>query len=320
MIIYLLKRLGAGLICLVLVTLFVFLAMRLVPGDFVTSQLQNATGVSEEQANALRDQFGLNDPVHVQLINWLGGVVRGDLGTSFWIQRPVTEVLAERIPVTLQIGLMALVLALVVGLVLGIVGARRRGSWLDGATRVGAVVGLSVPHYVLALLILVTLVNLFRWSPPLIFTPLTENPALFFQQVWIPTLALAAMMTAAIARMTRAAMLESLSSESIRAVRARGGAEGRVLFVHGLRNAGIPILTLVGMEMGAVLGGTVILEAIFNIQGVGALAYDAVTKRDYPLVVVCTIFYCAINITVAIIVDLAYAIVDPRIRKAGVGT
>lgn len=320
MILYLLKRLGTGLVCLVLVTLFVFIAMRLVPGDFVTIQLQNATGVTEEQANHLRDQFGLNDPVQVQLFNWIAGVFQGDLGTSFWIQRPVADVLAERIPVTLQMGLMAISLAVIAGLALGILGARRRGSWLDGATRVGAVVGLSVPHYIVALLLLVTLVNLFKWSPPLLFTPLAENPGLFLQQIWIPVLALAAMMTAAIARMTRAAMLESLGSESIRAVRARGGGEGSVLLRHGLRNAGIPIITIVGLEMGAVLGGTVILEAIFNIQGIGALTYDAVTKRDYPLVVICTIFYCIISLVVAILVDLAYAIIDPRIRKAGVGT
>jgi len=320
MIRYIGKRVGAGAICLALVTLFVFMAMRLVPGDFVTIQLQDATGVTKEEAEQLRASFGLDDPLLVQLGDWLAGVAQGDLGASFWSNRPVTEVLAERIPVTLQVGLLALLLAVGAGLAFGILGARRRGSWVDGATRIGAVVGLSVPHYVTALLILVALTNLFYWSPPLVFTPITENPSAYFQQVGIPIIALALMMTASIARMTRSSMLEALSSESVRAVRARGGTEGRVLFVHALRNASIPVLTLIGLELGGVLGGTVILETLFNIPGIGALTYDAVSTRDYPLVIVCTIFYCIVYLVVTLLVDLAYAVVDPRIRTAGVGS
>ncbi|MCR2808394.1 MULTISPECIES: ABC transporter permease [unclassified Microbacterium] len=316
---YLLKRIGAGLLCLALVTLFVFTAMRLVPGDVVSVQLQNAAGVTESEAEALRESFGLNAPLLEQLRAWLAGVVQGDLGTSFWGDRPVADILWERVPVTLEMGLIALLLAVVGGVSLGIAGASRRGSWLDGATRIGAVVGLSVPHYVFALMVLVALSLLFHWSPPLVFTPLSENPGLYFQQTGIPIIAIALMMTAAVARMTRSAMLESLGSESVRAVRARGGSEMRVVMVHGLRNAGIPILTLIGLELGAVFGGTVILETLFGIPGVGSLTYDAVAQRDYPLVVACTIFFCVMYIVVTIAIDLAYTIIDPRIRTAGVG-
>jgi len=320
MIVYILKRIGAGLLCLVLVTVFVFVAMRLVPGDIVTVQLQNAAGVTEEQAQALRESFGLTEPLVVQLWNWVLGVLHGDLGNSFWGHKSVAELLGERIPVTLEMGAIALLLAIVAGIALGIVGARRRGSWADGVTRIGAVIGLSVPHYVFALLALVVLSTAFRWSPPLVFTPLTEDPGRYFQQVGIPIVALAFMMTAAIARMTRSSMLESLGAESIRAVRARGGSESRVLLIHGLRNSSIPILTLIGLELGAVFGGTVILEAIFGIPGVGSLTYEAVSQRDYPLVVACAMFYCVMYVTVTIVIDLAYTIIDPRIRTAGVGT
>lgn len=320
MMIYTLKRVGYGFLCLVLVTVFVFFAMRLVPGDVVSVQLQNAAGVTEEQAFELRQSFGLNDPVYVQLGAWVAGVFTGNLGTSFWSGDSVAGLLAERIPVTLQIGAFALIIALVFGLALGVVAARRRGTWIDNVTRIGSVVGLSIPHYVIALLILVALSNLFRWSPPLVFTPLSVDPSLYFQQVWIPIVALALMTLAGIARMTRSSMLESLSSDSIRAVRAKGGGEGRVLYIHALRNSSIPILTLVGLELGAIFGGTVILETLFGIPGVGSLTYDAVALRDYPVVVVCTIFYCLMYVIVTIAIDLAYVLIDPRIRTAGVGT
>src|SRR5690606_26425363 len=191
MIVYILKRVGAGLLCLVLVTFFVFTAMRLVPGDVVTVQLQNAAGVTEEQAEALRESFGLTQPLLVQLGEWLAGVAQGDLGTSFWGGKPVAEMLWARVPITLEMGAFALLLAVAGGIAFGIIGARRRGSWEDGATRIGSVIGLSIPHYVLALLILVTLSTAFRWSPPLVFTPLSEDPGLYFQQVGIPIIALA---------------------------------------------------------------------------------------------------------------------------------
>jgi len=319
MTLYILKRVVSGAVCLALVTVFVFVAMRFVPGDVVSVQLQNATGVSEEQAELLREQFGLNDPVYVQFFDWVGGVFRGDLGASFWSGEPAVDILAERVPITLQIGAFALVLAIVAGVGLGVIAARLRGTWVDGATRVGAVVGLSVPHYVIALLILVTLSNVFRWSPPLIFSSIGEDPVQYFQQAGIPIIALALMTTAGIARMTRSSMLEAISADSVRAVRARGGGEWDVIGVHALRNSGIPILTLVGLELGAVLGGTVILETLFAIPGVGSLTYEAVASRDYPLVVVCTIFYCVMYLVVTIVIDLAYAWIDPRIRTAGVG-
>lgn len=319
MLVYTLKRVGYAVVCLFIVTAFVFVAMRFVPGDVVTVQLQNVAGVTEEQANALRESFGLTEPVWVQFGHWIAGVFQGDLGRSFFSDEPVVDLLAKRIPVTMQLGAFALVLALVFGLAGGVVAARRRGTWIDSAVRVGAVTGLSIPHYVFALLVLVTASQLFRWSPPLIFTPLEKDPAQYFEQTWIPILALAFLTTAGIARMTRSTMLESLSSESVRAVRAKGAGEGRVLFVHALRNSSIPILTLVGLELGAVFGGTVILETLFGIPGVGSLTYSAVAQRDYPVVVVCTIFYCLMYLTVTILIDLAYAIIDPRIRTAGVG-
>ncbi len=310
---YILRRLGYGLVVMVLVTIFVFVIMRLVPGDAISLRLQD-TGVSAEDADKLRAQFGLDDPVWVQLGDWLRGAVHGDLGRSFYTGKPVADLFFERVPVTAQLGLLAMVFAALVGVSMGIFAAVRRGTAADGAVRLFAVAFLSVPNFVVALLLLTGLAVWFRWSPPIVYSGPGEDFAGWLQQIAIPVLALGTAGMAATTRMTRSSMLESLGSDYIRTVRAKGARPRTVILKHALRNSTIAVLTLLGLELATVLGGTVILEQMFAIPGTGQLIYQAVLDRDYPVVVACTIFYAAFFIVVIILIDVLYALVDPRIR------
>jgi len=313
MIAYALRRLGYGAVVMVLVTVFVFVIMRLVPGDAVALQLQD-TGVSAEEAAAMRAEFGLDDPVWVQLAAWLGNAVRGDLGTSFYSGEPVVELFLARVPVTVQLGLLAMVVGAVLGVALGIVAAVTRGTVVDSAVRLFAVAFLSVPNFVVGLLLLTFLALWFYWSPPIVYAGPGEDFVSWVQQIAIPVLALGTGGMASIARMTRSSMLESLGSDYIRTVHAKGARHRTVIFKHALRNSTIAVLTLLGLELATVLGGTVILEQMFAIPGTGQLIYQAVLDRDYPVVVACTIFYAGLFVVTIIIIDLLYALVDPRIR------
>lgn len=313
MIAYTLRRLGYGLVVMVLVTVFVFVVMRLVPGDAVALQLQE-TGVSAEEADALRAQFGLDDSIWVQLGSWLAGAVRGDLGTSFYTGEPVAALFLDRVPVTLQLGLLAIVIGAVLGVGFGIIAAVTRGTAVDAAVRVFAVAFLSVPNFVIGLLVLTFLALWFAWSPPIVYAGPGEDLVSWMQQVAIPVVALGTGGMAGIARMTRSSMLESLSSDYIRTVHAKGARHRTVVFKHALRNSTIAVLTLLGLELATVLGGTVILEQMFAIPGTGQLIYQAVLDRDYPVVVACTIFYAGLFVVTIILIDLLYALVDPRIR------
>jgi peptide/nickel transport system permease protein len=310
---YTLRRLGYGLVVMALVTVFVFVVMRLVPGDAVSLQLQE-TGVSAEEADALRAQFGLDQPVWAQLGTWLAGAVQGDFGSSFYGGEPVTELFLARVPVTLQLGLLAIVIGALLGIGFGIVAAVTRGTAVDAAVRVFAVAFLSVPNFVVALLLLTFLALWFAWSPPIVYAGFWEDPSGWLQQIAIPVLALGTGGMAAIARMTRSSMLEALGSDYIRTVHAKGARQRTVVFKHALRNSTIAVLTLLGLELATVLGGTVILEQMFAIPGTGQLIYQAVLDRDYPVVVACTIFYAGLFVVTIIVIDLLYALVDPRIR------
>jgi ABC-type dipeptide/oligopeptide/nickel transport systems, permease components len=313
MIYYTLRRLGYGAVVMVLVTIIVFVIMRLVPGDAVSLQLQQV-GASKEEADALRAEFGLDDPVWVQLWHWLGSAVQGDLGTSFYSGEPVVDLFLARVPVTVTLGLLAMLVGSLLGLTVGVIAAVTRGSAVDGILRLIAVAFLSVPNFVVALLVLTALAIWFAWSPPLVYAGPTEDFASWLQQVIIPVLALGTGGMAAVARLTRSSMLESLGSDYIRTVRAKGVREKTVILKHALRNSTIAVLTLLGLELATVLGGTVIIEQMFGLPGTGQLIYQAVLDRDYPVVVACTIFYAGLFVFTIILLDLLYALVDPRIR------
>ncbi|MCD9154502.1 ABC transporter permease [Aeromicrobium duanguangcaii] len=314
MIMFTSRRLGYGLLVLGLVASFTFLTLRAIPGDVVRLQLADAPGATDEQVAQRAAELGLDQPVLSQFLTFMSDLVRLDFGTSFEDGRPVLEHITERLPATLELGLLALVLGLLLGIPLGVASALKQNSLLDQAMRILAVVGMSVPNFWLALLLITFLAQWFGWSAPLVYASPGENLGQNLTHLALPAFALAVGSMAGVARMLRSSMLEVLGSNFIRTVRARGASEWNVLFKHAGRNSLIPVFSLLGLQVGSILGGTVILESIFSIPGMGSLIFDAVQQRDYPVVLGCVIVYGGLFILVNLIVDVLYAIVDPRIR------
>ncbi len=316
MIEYIVRRVLSGLLVLFLLSTVLFFVMRSVPGDVVRLQLADAGSVTPERMAEMEAQLGLDKPAYSQYFTWLGGVVRGDLGESLWEKRPVTEMIGERFPVTVELAVLSIVVAMIIGVVTGVMSAVRRGTRADDALRVGSVLGLSVPNFFLALLMITMASRLFNWVAPLGYKRLWEEPWTNLQQMAMPSIALGVSVAAAIARLTRSSMLEILSSDFIRTVRAKGASSRLVNYKHALRNSLVPILTLIGLQFGALLGGTVILESIFGLPGLGSMVFRAVEQRDYPVIQAGAMLFGGIFVGVNIAVDVAYGWIDPRIRRA----
>lgn len=310
------RRAGYGVVVLALMLVFVFGVMRLVPGDAVELQLADAGAVNQEQIQAMKDELGLSDPMPVQLAKWTGNALQGDLGSSLWSGEPVTGMIGDRLPVTFELTLLAMLIAIAIGIPGGVFAAVRRGSWVDGTIRVGSVVGVSIPNFWLGLMLLTLLSLWFNWIPPLGYRALFDDPWTNLQQVILPAVALGVAVSASLARLTRSAVLEVLQADFVRTVRAKGLPERAVVFKHALRNSLISVVTLVGLQLGALLGGTVILESIFSLPGMGSLIFEAVSRRDYPVIQAAVLVYGGTFIVVNILVDVAYGWIDPRVRPA----
>lgn len=308
------RRFGYGVMVLALVASFVFVTLRMIPGDVVRLQMADAPGVTQEQVDQRAAELGLDQPVLTQFVTFMGNAVTGDLGRSFRTDEPVTHAILERLPTTLELGFIALVLGLLVGVPLGLISAIRKDTALDQTLRVVSVAGISVPNFWLALLLITYLAVWFGWSPPLVYQRPGEDLSSNLVHMALPAIALAASSMASISRMLRSSMLEVLRSNFVRTVRARGASEWNVIFKHAGRSSLIPVFTLLGLQVGHILGGTVILESIFSIPGLGSLIFEAVQMRDYPVVLGCVIFYGGIFILVNLVVDLLYGVIDPRIR------
>lgn len=311
---YALRRLFYGILVILGVVIFVFLALHAVPGDAVRLQLADAPGVTDEVLAERTAALGLDQPLHTQLLNFLGGVFTGDLGESFQDGASVSGLIADRLPITLQLGVMALIIGVILGVAIGMVSAVRANTWVDQVFRVISVSGLSIPNFWLGLLMVTYLAIYVGWSPPLVYQSPIENFSDNFAQTILPAVALGAAAMAGIARLLRSSLLEVMHSNFIRTVRARGASPSTVLFKHATRNSILPVFTILGLQIGAILGGTVILESIFSIPGMGLLVFEAVQMRDYPVVMGCVIVYGAVFVFVNIVVDLMYGLIDPRIR------
>jgi len=290
--------------------------MRLVPGDVVRLQLADAGSVTPERMAEIESQLGLDKPALSQYGTWLGGVVRGDLGESLWERRPVSEMIRQRFPVTFELAALSIFLAVGLGILAGVGSAIKRASVADNFLRVGSVIGLSIPNFFMALLMITFMSLWFNWVAPLGFQRPNENLLVNLQQMAMPALALGLGVAAAIARMTRSSMLEVLGADYIRTVRAKGATEPSINFKHALRNSMVPIITLIGLQFGALLGGTVILESIFNLPGIGSMVFRAVEQRDYPVIQAAGVLYGGIFVFVNIVVDVTYGWIDPRIRRS----
>ncbi|MBK5223661.1 MAG: ABC transporter permease [Acidimicrobiia bacterium] len=314
------RRILYGFLILNLMTVLLFVLVRLVPGDAVAIQLADAA-VSEERIAELTAEFGLDVPIHSQLVDWYSGAITGDFGTSFSTGQSVASMVFGRLPLTLILTGLSVAIAIVLGIGAGVTSAIRRNGWVDNVVRFLSVLSLSLPNFWLGLMLLTITSVVWKWVPPLGWEGFVESPWTSIQQLFMPALALGASLGASIARLTRSSLLEVLGSDFIRTVRAKGAPERVVLYKHALRNSLIPVITLIGIQIGALLGGTVILESIFSLPGLGREVFGALNRRDYPVLQMGAILYGAIFIVVNIAVDLSYGLVNPRMRvRANGGT
>src|SRR5919109_2079557 len=309
---YVLKRLLLVVPTLLLVTVIVFFLTRLIPGDVVVLMFEEKAYA--EDLEALRAKLGLNRPIYVQYGIWLSQVVRGNLGESLWTKRPVLEEIARRLPVSLELGAMGIIFGLCWALPIGVLAAIRQDTVKDYAARSIAILGLSMPGFWKATMVIVFASIWFGWAPPLQFTPFTQGPWQHVSQFLLPAVLLAFGASAGIMRLTRALMLEVLRQDYIRTAWSKGMGERRVVVKHALKNAVIPVITVVGIEVGTVASGTVIFETIFGLPGMGRFLIDAIYQRDYPVVQGVNLLLATIIISVNLLVDMTYGYLDPRIR------
>ncbi|MCC6798973.1 MAG: ABC transporter permease [Anaerolineae bacterium] len=300
------------------VTLLVFFAIRAIPGDAITAMLGTEAGMlTANQRASLEEYFGLDKPSYVQYFNWLGNLLQGDLGYSVRHGQPVLDVILARFPVTLELAVLAVLIALAIGLTFGVIAAIFHNSVIDLFGQLFALIGLAAPNFLIGTLIIYVLSVYFGILPNAgNYVDLTEDPVKNFEQIIFPAITLGFAFSASVMRMTRSAMLEVLGQDYIRTARSKGLRERTILSRHALRNALIPIVTLVGVEAGYLLGGTVIVEEIFTLPGIGRLAYNAISQRDYALIQGVTLFIALNFVVINLVVDFVYTLLDPRISYA----
>jgi peptide/nickel transport system permease protein len=312
---YVLKRLLAAIPVLLGVSVIAFALVRLVPGDPVTVLL--GPGYNEQQAAVLRERYALDRPLPVQYVTWLGRAVRGDLGESFFTGQPVLRAMLERLPVTLELTAIGILFAVLVGVPLGIASAVRPGRWPDHVARVLGLIGISVPGFWLGTILILLLSLKLGWLPSGRFVPLWEDPIENLRRMLMPGLALGLAVAAVTMRTARSAMLEVLRLDYVRTARAKGLSERIVLLRHALRNALVPVVTVIGLQAGYLLGGSVVIEQVFSLPGLGRLALQAISGRDYALLQGTVLFVAVVFVLVNLLVDLLYARLDPRIGYGG---
>lgn len=316
---YLTRRLLTFPLVMFGVSVLVFVAIRLVPGDAITAMLGTEAGLlTPEQKAALASYFGLDQSWFTQYGRWIAGVFSGDLGLSVTYGKPVLDVILDRFPLTLQLALMAMVIALGTGLPLGVFAATRNGKAADLGVRVLAMIGQSTPSFVVGLLLIYFLSVGFGVLPAMgEFVPLWQDPLTNLGQMILPAITLGFAFTASVTRISRSAMLDVLSDDYVRTARAKGAPARRVIWRHALPNALIPVVTLSGVEFGYLLGGAVLVEQIYALPGLGRLVLEAILQRDYALVQGTVLFIAFNFLLVNLLVDLAYVALDPRIRLGG---
>lgn len=316
---YLAQRLLTFPLILLGVSVIVFISIRLIPGDAITAMLGTEAGMlTPAQRQAMAEYFGIDQPVWSQYLRWLGGLFQGDLGVSTIYARPVFSVILERFPLTLELALLSMVIALSVGVPLGVLAATRNGRPSDLGVRILAMLGQSTPGFVVGILIIYVLSVYFGFVPAMgTFTPIWQDPIANLGQLIFPAITLGFAFAASVTRISRSAMLDVLSEDYVRTARSKGVPALSVVWRHALPNALIPVVTLSGVEFGYLLGGAVIVEQIFALPGLGRLVLDAISQRDYALVQGTVLFIAFNFLVVNLLVDLAYAALDPRIRLGG---
>jgi len=312
---YLLRRAGQSVVTLVLSTMVVFAGVRALPGD----PARALAGEQNDPAQiaAIRAKYGLDDPIWVQYWHYLQNSLHGDFGTSVRTGIPVSDMLKSALPVTAELSVLAMGLAAVVGILAGIVAATRRGTVAEWLANGFALLGLSVPNFWLGLMAILWLAVSLELLPASGYVPFREDPGQNLQHMILPAVVLGTQLAAVIMRQTRSSMLDALETDYIRTARAKGLQERTVIWVHGLRNSLIVVITIVGLQLGALISGAVVTERIFALPGFGKLTVDAVFQRDYPVIQAVVLVTATAYIVINLLVDLLYSLIDPRIRVAG---
>ena len=309
---YIAKRLLVAIPSLLLASMIVFTLPRLIPGDVVALMLEEKAYAKD--LDELRTKLGLNRPLPVQYVEWLGHVARGDLGESLWTRRPVLEEIGRRLPITLELTLVGLIFALLIAVPVGVISATRQDTVQDYVARSGAILGLSMPNFWLATLIIVLPAIWWGWRPLTGYTEFSADPWAHVRQFLIPGFIIGIAAAASLMRLTRGMLLEVLRQDYIRTAWAKGLRERVVVVKHALRNAIIPVITLLGVQIPQIIGSTVIIETIFGVPGMSRFLFDAITQRDYPVIQGVNLVVVSFVVLVNLAVDACYAVLDPRIR------
>lgn len=299
------------------ISMLVFGAMRMIPGNFVDVLIGVGPDVSQEQREDIARSYGLDQPLPVQYVLWLGNTLRGDMGTSLRSGNPVAGEIMRRLPVTLELAGLATVASLILAIPAGVAAALTRGRWLDSILRVVALVGLSIPNFLIATMLVLFVSTQWSFLPTTGYVSITDGFWANLKSLALPTISLGSLLAASVMRMTRSSVLEELGKEYLTVARAKGLSQRVVVMRHAVRNALVPVITVVGIQTGYLLGGTVIIEQVFAIPGIGRLALDAVNQRDYPVVQGTTLFIAAAFVFMNLLTDVIYGLVDPRIRVKG---
>jgi peptide/nickel transport system permease protein len=309
---YLFRRVLAAIPVMGVVALFVFLLLRLTPGD--PAAILAGDNATPAQLERIRASLGLNEPLYVQFFTWINKLLHGDLGVSLISNVPVTTMIGQRIEPSISIALSTIVLSIMIAVPLGVIAAWKHGTWIDRFVMGLSVLGFSVPVFVIGYVLIQVFAIDLRWLPVQGFKSISSGLGPFIERLVLPTLTLSFIYVALIARMTRAAMLDVLGEDYVRTARAKGIGEVAVLLRHALRNAAIPVITVIGTGFALLISGVVVTESVFNLPGVGRLTVDAVLARDYPVIQAMILLTSLVYVTVNLLIDVAYTLLDPRIR------
>ncbi|WP_019152659.1 ABC transporter permease [Robertmurraya massiliosenegalensis] len=309
---YIIKRILSLIPVLFVVSIIVFLIIHLTPGDPATTMLGDEA--STEKIQELREQLGLNLPLYQQYVNWLLGVFQGDLGTSYFMRDPVTVAIITHLGPTVSLTIIAQIIALFIAIPVGIFAAKRRGTASDQTVMGFSLLAMSVPNFLLSLLLMLLIGVVLQWLPVAGYAPLQSGLWSHLQYLIMPGIALGAIQAALIARITRSSMLEVLNNSYIKSARAKGVKEKQIIYKHAFKNAFLPILTVIGQTFGGLIAGAVVAETIFNIPGIGQLTINSIERRDYPMIQGVIFFVAMAYVVINLVVDLLYGMIDPRVR------
>jgi peptide/nickel transport system permease protein len=312
---YIVGRLLLMIPTLIGVAILTFVIMRAVPGDIVALRYAGSS-VPQDVIDQERHILGLDKPMWAQFVDWMTSISRGDLGQSLWTGHSVIDEVQVRVPLSIELAVLATLFAVALAIPLGVVAAVKQDTWIDYAIRVFSIGGLAMPSFWIGIMMVLVTLTLWGWAPPVVFTPLFEDPIANLAGLILPAIAVGYRYSAVSMRMTRSTVLEVLREDYVRTARAKGLRETLVVVRHALRNALLPVVTVVSLEFAFLIGGLVVTEQVFNLNGIGKLLVDAVAHRDYPLIQALVLLLAAVFVIVNFVVDMVYVVLDPRIRYA----